>query len=128
MASKKFSQGSVLINEGETASTMFILLSGKLGVFKGDMKISEFNEKGVIVGEMSSLLSEKRTATIKALEDCLVMELKAGIDELLSDYPEIAKKIMINLAQRLKKTTDEYWLIATELSQQSLKLFEKENE
>jgi hypothetical protein len=46
--------------------------------------------------------------------------LKAGLDELINEYPEIAKKIMINLATRLKKTTQEYWLIATELNQQQM--------
>jgi CRP-like cAMP-binding protein len=120
MPQRKFVQGSVLVREGELTNAIFILLSGRLGVFKGAIKISEFEEKGIVLGEMSVILHEKRTATIKALEDTLVIELKAGLDELINEYPEIAKKIMINLATRLKKTTQEYWLIATELNQQQM--------
>ena len=125
MSTKKYLQGSVLVREGEKSNTLFILLQGRLGVFKGALKISEFTEKGLVVGEMSVILSEARTATIKALEDTLVIELRAGLDELLLEHPEIAKKIMVNLAQRLKRTTQEYWLIATELNQQQISKFEE---
>ncbi len=125
MATRKFLQGNVLVREGEKTNTLFILLSGRLGVFKGALKISEFTEKGLVVGEMSVILGEKRTATIQALEDTVVIELRAGLDELIIEHPEIAKKIMVNLAQRLKRTTQEYWLIATELNQQQISKLEE---
>ncbi len=126
MAAKKYISGSVLVREGERSNVIFILLSGCIGVFKGAMKISEFSEKGVVLGEMSSILGEKRTATLKAIEDSFVIELSTGVDQLISEYPDITKKIMVNLAQRLKKTTQEYWLLATEVNQQQISQIKEE--
>ncbi len=120
MATIKFNRGDTLVREGERTNSIYILLNGRLGIFKGALMISEFTDKGIVVGEMTAILGEKRTATIRALEDTLVIELKAGIDAIIAQYPEIAKKIMINLAERLKRTTEEYWFIATEINQQQL--------
>lgn len=117
---KPVKQGEILVKEGEKSDTIFILISGRLGVFKGTLKVTEFDEKGMILGEMSAIIGERRTATIKALEDTVVIELEADIDKLIKYYPEVAKKIMMSLATRLKKTTDEYWILASDLNSQQI--------
>ncbi len=126
MATKKFSRGTTLIGEGEKTNSIFILINGRIGIYKGSVLISEFAERGVVVGEMAAILGEKRTATIRALEDTYVVEFKTGIDALIAEYPDIAKKIMINLAERLKRTTQEYWFITTDMNQRMMDQIKEE--
>ena len=63
----------------------------------------------MLFGEMSELLGGARTATIKALSDCLVTVYTGGIDRIVRDFPEISKKLIQVLAERLKDTTDRYY-------------------
>ena len=116
---KIYKKGDYLAKEGEDSEIIFILLTGRLGIYKGSMKIAEFNEKGIIVGEMSAILGEKRTASIKALEDSTVILINSDLDNLIKKYPDMSKKIMINLAERLKKTTEEHWFLASEVNARS---------
>ena len=73
--------------------------------------MNEFSERGVIFGELSGLLARPRTATMIALEDTEVMVVESSVDEVIRNQPEIANKILISLAERLAKTTDEMWAV-----------------
>ena len=48
-----FHPSHTLMVEGDDSQDLFILLSGKLDILKGDKKIYEMTEKGSIFGEMS---------------------------------------------------------------------------
>ncbi|MCF8241584.1 MAG: cyclic nucleotide-binding domain-containing protein [Melioribacteraceae bacterium] len=109
---KKFKTGDVLTSEGDQQNELFVLISGRVGVFKGDMQVAEFTEKGTIIGEMSVILNHPRTATVKALENTIALAIKADLDELMEKYPDISKKIIRSLAQRLMNTTDNYFELA----------------
>jgi len=106
----------ILTHEGDLEQSLFILIRGKIGIFKGDIKIAEFGKKGTIVGEMSIILKEARTATIKTLEECHLVTIKADLKELIEKHPEVAQKIMKNLAERLSKTTKDYWKLAEKVN------------
>lgn len=112
---KHFKKGEVLASEGETSSEMFMLVSGKIGIFKRELKIAEYSKKGDVVGEMSAILGKPRTATIKALNDSLVVNIPASFDKLIDDHPEIAKKIMFNAVEKLKNTTDDFYILASDM-------------
>ena len=103
-----FREGEVIAREGDPGKEILILIDGKVGVFKGDVKIAEFKDEGTILGEMSMILDRPRTATIKALADSHLITLNADLYELMKRYPDIFKKIMKNLAERLMKLTDEF--------------------
>ena len=64
--SKEFTAGSNIFVEGESSQDLYMLLSGKLEVLKGNKKITDISKTGSLFGEMSFLLGVKRTATIKA--------------------------------------------------------------
>jgi hypothetical protein len=49
-----------------------------------------------------------------ALEETEVMVVESSIDEVIRNHPDIANKILISLAERLAKTTDEMWAIIGE--------------
>lgn len=105
---KRFDKDDIIALEGYKAEECFILIRGRVGVFKNDILIAEFSEKGDLFGELSIILEQPRTATLVALEETDLACIKLKIDELLDYYPSVVKKIMQNLAERLAITTDDY--------------------
>lgn len=108
---RSYKKDEIITKEGDLAFDWYVLVSGRVGVFKGELQMNEFSERGVIFGELSGLLARPRTATMRALEDSEVMVVESSIDEVIRNHPDIANKILISLAERLAKTTDEMWTI-----------------
>ncbi|AFN75202.1 cyclic nucleotide-binding protein [Melioribacter roseus P3M-2] len=103
---KKYLKGETIAAEGEKARGLFILVDGKIGIFKGGKKVAEFDKEGTIVGEMSLILKKERTASIVALEDSKLLAVEGQIDDIIKLYPDITKKILVSLAERLAKSTE----------------------
>ncbi|MCP4252334.1 MAG: cyclic nucleotide-binding domain-containing protein, partial [Candidatus Scalindua sp.] len=96
---KSFASGETLFLQGDHSQDMYILISGKLEVYKGDKKIAEVTEPGSTAGELSFLFGSIRTATIKALNDVEVMMIPVDqIKGVLSKYPSIAHEMTLRLA------------------------------
>lgn len=102
---KEFAEGKVIVREGETGGKFYILISGRVGVFKNGKKIAEISAKGSTIGELSGILSTPRTATVMALEDSVVEEVGTDFDSLLLENPELVKKMIYHMALRLRETT-----------------------
>jgi PAS domain S-box-containing protein len=101
-----FKEGDILFLEGDDSQDLYVLVSGKIDVLKGNMKISEIVESGSLFGEMSFLLGSRRTATIKACEDVKALCIpKERVNSLLSEFPSAAAKITKYLAHRLDETS-----------------------
>ena len=115
---RSFKKDEIIIKEGDLSFDWYVLVSGRIGVYKGELLMNEFSERGVIFGELSGLLARPRTATMKALEDSEVMMVESSIDEVIRNHPDIANKILISLAERLAKTTDEMWAVIGNKDQQ----------
>jgi CRP-like cAMP-binding protein len=107
---KEFSRGDVIAEEGSAGGGWYVLLSGRVAVFKQGTKVTEFSTRGIIFGEISSILSKPRTARLVAVEPCQVVHFEANLDELVAKYPGVAKTVLISLAQRLEKTTEALWV------------------
>lgn len=108
---KQFSEGEILIADGSVDSHLYILVNGKVGVYKGNRLIASSSQEGTIIGEMSLILNRPRTATIKALAFTTVIEIEGNIDNLIKNHPDVTKKLLINLADRLAKTTTDLYSI-----------------
>ena len=101
-----YSIGEPLFLEGDSSRDLFVLVSGTLDVLKGDKKISELNESGTLFGEMSFLLGEQRTASIKAKDSVEVVRFPGEkIEELMTEVPSMAQEISVILAERLRDTS-----------------------
>ena len=101
---QEYAEKQVIANEGDNEVGWYVLL--RVGVFKHDRNVAEFNQRGVVFGELSSILNTPRTATLIALEPTQVIHFKTSLDNIIEHYPKMTKQIMINLAERLAKTTD----------------------
>jgi CRP-like cAMP-binding protein len=106
-AIRSYGKDEIIAREGEASIGWFVLLEGKVGVLKHDLKIAEFEQRGMVLGELSGILDKPRTASLVALEPTKVAFIDAGLDQLIVDHPDVTKKILVNLAERLAKTTDD---------------------
>ena len=112
-----YKEGSIIVNEGDVGDEMFILDEGKLGVFREGKMIAQIEKVGVFFGEMSEILGGSRTATVKALSDCIVTVYTGGLDRIVRDFPSISKKLIQTLAERLQDTTDRFYAFKVEVAE-----------
>jgi CRP/FNR family cyclic AMP-dependent transcriptional regulator len=107
--------GRTLFFEGTPGEVMYLIHSGKVGIYKTGRDRDEFLlatiGPGSYFGEMSLLDSQPRSATARILEDGeLVVITKKAFDQMLVTDPGITSKLLITLVkvalQRLR-TTDE---------------------
>ena len=79
-------------------------MEGKLEVIKGDIIVAVLTEPGAMLGEMSVLLDQPHTATVRAAADSTIYEFDDAAS-FLRDQPAVALLIARLLAQRLNVAT-----------------------
>ncbi|BDS08901.1 mechanosensitive ion channel protein MscS [Oceaniferula spumae] len=100
-----FAARECVVREGDHGDSMYVILNGEVEV---DLKLSGGSmEKiatlghGNYFGEMSLMTGEPRSATIRALEDTLVLVIsKQCIAPVLQEQPELMESISRQLAKR----------------------------
>jgi NTE family protein len=98
--------GTVLFHQGDPAEDTFIVVTGRFGVFIesgiGTRLIAQIGP-GELVGEMSLLTGEPRSATVVALRDSEVVRIPwASGQRLMTSSPQLMLYILRLLAGRLK--------------------------
>jgi len=97
----------ILFYEEDTTREAYLLLKGALEILKVGRRIAVIDKPGSFVGEMSTLLKTGRTATVRAVERTILLEISEGkFQEFLHCSPEIALNLARDLASRLQSTTD----------------------
>ena len=99
--------GEVIIREGETDNSLYILLAGLAEVRKGRQLVALL-EKGDVFGEIGFLYAVKRTASVVATTDVLALKVNAALLEQMSEQCQLHyyKVFCENLILRLTLTTD----------------------
>src|SRR3954453_14546005 len=92
--------GDVVVREGGTSTSIWILASGALRVVKGDVTVNTITDPGAVIGEMSLLLGARHSATVEATEPTM-LRFAANGHALLDGQPAFAKLVAIGLAERL---------------------------
>lgn len=101
----KFAAGDVIVKEGDKANCFFVLKSGKVAIFKQGKKLTEFERDDATIGELSGILMKPRTATVLAVTDVYAEKIEGDVKTLVRENPDMAAVIVLNLAERLDKTT-----------------------
>jgi CRP/FNR family transcriptional regulator, cyclic AMP receptor protein len=101
---RNVSAGTLILHEGSTTGHLFVLIEGKLEVVKGDTVVASIVEPGAVVGEMSVLLDQPHTATVRAASNSTIYEF-SDAGWFLRDQPAVALLIARLLAQRLNVAT-----------------------
>ena len=104
--SVRVSKDEVLFYKNTVGNQMYVVLTGKLGVFNGDTCIATLGA-GDMCGEMALVSHAPRSATVKALEDSLLFVLsETTLERLLTK--RVAVQLLLNiistLSQRLRDT------------------------
>jgi glucose-6-phosphate 1-dehydrogenase len=105
--------GSVIVKKGEPGSEMFLICRGEVEVLDGAGKVLATLREGDCFGEIAVLLSEPRTATVRAktLCDLFVLE-QADFLRILRDNPRFAQSITQIARERYNRTLPEGHLTA----------------
>jgi glucose-6-phosphate 1-dehydrogenase len=89
-----FAPGDFIIKKGDVGQEMYFVVGGDVDVLDGDKVLATLGA-GSNFGETSLLLSEKRTASIRAKTYCDLFVLdKADFNKVLRDHPQFAKSIL----------------------------------
>ncbi|GAB1421396.1 hypothetical protein MASR2M15_15580 [Anaerolineales bacterium] len=103
--------GDVLIKEADQPDSLYILLQGKLSVRIGKGIEIAVLGKGDIVGEMSIIESRPTSASVVALEECLLLKL-AGSEITRRFHRDIGfsarfhRALALLMAQRIRDTNE----------------------
>jgi predicted acylesterase/phospholipase RssA/CRP-like cAMP-binding protein len=93
--------GEVLFREGESADSVYLLVSGRLAVTTDGGTLAEV-APGELVGELALLAKRPRSATVRALRDSLLLGLPAArFRAIVGRTPDAALRLAGALAQRI---------------------------
>ena len=111
---RKFPANAVIIEEGETGESMFIMLSGEVEITKrlilglaadipkerlmNRLKAEDgvYLEEMTLFGEMTLLENEPRSATVTARTECVLLELhQKDFLDLIQQRPDLGVKLLL---------------------------------
>lgn len=103
--------GERIFDEGDEGEDAFVILDGVASVVlragEGERALSDLN-KGEIFGEIAALTGDRRSTSIDAKTDLVVLRLDRNtILTLMREFPDIALEMIRILADRLRETTSE---------------------
>lgn len=109
---RSFAKNCLIINEGDPAGPLFIILSGKVRVFldseEGKSVTLGIQKSGSYFGELSLLDDQPRSASIITLEPtvCALIPKQAFVNWLQAHPEDAALGVMRGLTRRIRTLTD----------------------
>lgn len=106
---RKFSEGSVILREMEGDDSVFLIGLGSVQVVRrredGQEIILSILKRDEFFGEMALFEHKARAATVKANENCILLEIKGPeFFEVMTKHPDFAFKV---LSERLRHTNEQ---------------------
>jgi len=111
MKIEKFAAGARIIAQGEDSDSLYIITKGRCSVLVEDTQLGlqqVITELGTndVFGEMGLLLTEPRSATIRAAVETVCLRLdRNAFNDLLISLPQVGLTVSQNLAARLTDQT-----------------------
>jgi len=104
----EIAQGDYIFREGDLGTEMYVIHQGRVEILKriegGETQLAVF-EQGDFFGEQSLLDEEPRSASVRALEDSVLVRIDgATFIQMITETPEIAVRMMRKLSVRLRVT------------------------
>ena len=106
-----FSKGDVLFEQGDSADSAYIVITGEADVLVSFGSDQNFNKVAALgpnsfVGDMAILCDIPRTATVRANQDTEVLRIRQEhLIELINESTDLAMSVLKEIVQRLAKTT-----------------------
>lgn len=100
-----YEAGDVVFREGDGASELFVVATGRVAVEFDGLKVSECGPSEPL-GEIALLDHSPRGATARVLEPTELLRIGADeFFEILHDQPQIAHGLLVVMARRLRAAT-----------------------
>lgn len=99
-----FHDGEIIIREEDEGMEIYRLVEseGGLLVTKAGSEIGRITKPGEYFGEISSILKEKRSATVRSVGRSVVQVFSGdNLQDVLEAYPQLSTQLIDTLAQRL---------------------------
>jgi CRP/FNR family cyclic AMP-dependent transcriptional regulator len=108
---RNFAKRTILINEGDQTNSLYVIISGKVKIYCGDEHGKEIIiatlGPGEYFGEVALIDDAERSASVMTLEDSNFLVIsKESFKTALSQYPEIAIRLIQEFTQRFRNMTD----------------------
>ena len=98
-------EGTELTKEGKPGREFFAMVEGTADVLMGGKWINSVRQ-GDFLGEIALITGRPRTATVKATSPVRVLVITAReFRKLLEQHPEIQRKVLLSMAERLATAT-----------------------
>lgn len=108
---RRFSAGTVLFRDGESATEAFLLQDGRVRLLKqaGRMERSlRVVRPGDLFGESALLRGAARSSTAVALDDVVTLAFDhATFEQVLATSPEVAGRVLNQLIRRMRDAEDQ---------------------
>ncbi|HEX2899809.1 MAG TPA: cyclic nucleotide-binding domain-containing protein, partial [Bacteroidia bacterium] len=103
---EQVSQGEILFRKGDTGDCMYIIAEGEITIGDGPTVFATLG-KSDFFGELALVETEPRSADAVAATDCLLLRIdQDDFYELIEDRTEVARGILVILAQRLRRQNE----------------------
>jgi len=109
--SRSFPMNAILINEGDSTDSLYIVLSGRVKAYASsedgrEVVLTEYGP-GEYFGELS-LDGARRSASVKALEPCTCRVVQGSeLQAFLAEYPAFAMHLTHKLMRMVRRLTEQ---------------------
>jgi len=113
----KVKTGQTIFEKGDLSDSMYILISGRLGVYDGKSFLTAVDERE-FVGEMALVNAVPRTATVVAIVDSELLRLgREDFQEIMAEHKAVMQQVIQALAWRLYDRYQDLEKIHSQLEQ-----------
>ncbi len=107
---RTYPKNTVIINEGDTGDTLFIVVSGRVRVYSSNAQgrefVIDFHGIGEYVGEMSLDGSPRSASVITVEPTTCALVSRAQVREFMATHPDFAEHLVQKLIHRIRVTTE----------------------
>ncbi len=108
---KTYSDGDIIVRQGEKGDRMFIIQSGKVRVTRvtdnREIQLAELKE-GDFFGEMAIIDREVRSATVSAVGEVRVLSIdQKNFLRRVHEDPSLAYQVLHRMSQKVRELSDE---------------------
>jgi len=101
-------KGDVVLREGEPSDYLYYISSGTYKVFHNDKPVGSLSTQDIFMGEMSFLLNQRRSATIRAESaGKLILLTRKTFINIIREYPHYGVFLSKLLAKRLVRSNEQ---------------------
>jgi CRP-like cAMP-binding protein len=96
--------GTTVFRQGEPGDFLYYIAKGHFDVLVNDKRVARLSPDDIFMGEMSFLLNNRRSATVRATSDAVLIRIsKKDFVEAIKQKPQYALFLSRLLAQRIAR-------------------------